>query len=151
MTTAALAPGRPDALVAGQEIVEPGFLPAIANPAIRVPGEVEYVIWSVTGRRVGALAGTAGRDRVVFAASSRFRVLAVVAAAPPEQVSRVYLRELPAAGYAPTGIEDHHVLDRLTTTLNGLERTNADAVLAGWLTEPPGSTEPRGSTEHDLF
>jgi len=34
-------------------------------------GDVEYVIWSQTGKRMAALAARAGRDEIIFTAAPR--------------------------------------------------------------------------------
>ncbi|WP_170191886.1 hypothetical protein [Saccharothrix syringae] len=66
----------------GDVLVEHGLLNTVAGPVVPVDGRVEFLLWSVTGRRVSVVDpfGTAVQERVVFAPGSAFKVLAVVEA-----------------------------------------------------------------------
>jgi hypothetical protein len=59
----------------GQLIIEPAFVFATSAPQIILDGDVEYIIWSKTAKRIAALAPEAGRDEVIFPAGTAFRVL----------------------------------------------------------------------------
>ncbi|AHI01480.1 hypothetical protein KALB_8122 [Kutzneria albida DSM 43870] len=59
----------------GAVLTEPAFLNTVSDVDSESGGPVEYLIWSVTGRRVDELGRT--QDRVVFLPGAKFRVLAV--------------------------------------------------------------------------
>lgn len=88
----------PESLVAryvpGSIIQERAFVAASANPACRFPGNVLYVILSVNGRLVRALADDPEELEVVFFTQTRFKVLAVDSDAGTKQHT-VYLAEIP--------------------------------------------------------
>lgn len=80
--------------VPGIIVQERSFVSASADPARRFPGNVQYVINSVTGRLVRALADDPEELEVVFFTATRFKVLAVELDA--ERAERtVYLSEIP--------------------------------------------------------
>ncbi|MFJ6673764.1 hypothetical protein ACIQMJ_21875 [Actinosynnema sp. NPDC091369] len=66
----------------GDVLVEHGLLNTVAGPAVPVDGRVEFLLWSVTGRRVSVVDsfGSVIQERVVFAPGTAFKVLAVVEA-----------------------------------------------------------------------
>lgn len=66
----------------GDVLVEHGLLSSVAGPVVPVDGRVEFLLWSVTGRRVSVVDsfGTLVQERVVFAPGTAFKVLAVVEA-----------------------------------------------------------------------
>ncbi|WP_447007853.1 hypothetical protein ACRAKI_15865 [Saccharothrix isguenensis] len=66
----------------GDVLVEHGLLNTVAGPALPVDGRVEFLMWSVTGRRVTVVDsfGNLLQERVVFPPGSAFKVLAVVEA-----------------------------------------------------------------------
>jgi hypothetical protein len=78
--------------------MEPAFVQASSSHPAAVPGGVEYVIWSQTGKRLAALAASAGRDEVIFAAGTFYRVLRVEPAPSGASRLRVFLRELAIGG-----------------------------------------------------
>jgi hypothetical protein len=77
----------------GRVLVEPAFVGASSSPQAAMDGEIEYVVWSQTGKRVAALLAEAGRDEVIFAAGTSYRVLRVDPRASGAGI-RVFLREL---------------------------------------------------------
>jgi hypothetical protein len=79
---------------AGMVIQERAFVSTSADPARRFPGNVQYVIHSVNGRLVRALADDPEELEVVFFTQTRFKVLAVdVDTASGDRT--VYLAEIP--------------------------------------------------------
>jgi hypothetical protein len=66
----------------GDVLVEHGLLSTVAGPAVPVDGRVEFVLWSVTGRKVSVVDsfGSVVQERVVFPPGTSFKVLAVVEA-----------------------------------------------------------------------
>lgn len=63
----------------GEVLVEHGILNTHANPQESFDGGVEYLVWSLSGRRVEVVDRRAGvvNERVLFAPGSCFKVLAV--------------------------------------------------------------------------
>ena len=80
--------------VPGRVIQEPAFISASADPARRFPGDVQYVIHSVTARLVRALADDPEELEVVFFTQTKFKVLALDKGAAPGGLI-VYLLEIP--------------------------------------------------------
>ncbi|MEU5695075.1 hypothetical protein [Actinosynnema sp. NPDC020468] len=64
----------------GDMLVEHGLFSTVAGPTVPIDGRPEFVIWSVTGRRVTVVDSFGGvvQERVVFAPGTAFKVLAVV-------------------------------------------------------------------------
>ena len=89
--------------VTGMDLVEPGFVSATSSRLVAFEGGIDYVIWSQTGKHVAALAADAGRDEVLFAAGTTFRVLRIDADQPDPQHIRVFLREVARPRRARTG------------------------------------------------
>jgi hypothetical protein len=135
----------------GRILIEPAFVLATSSRPVALEGEIEYLIWSETGKRVAALAADAAPDQIVFAGGAAYRVLQVTVADVPRRPSviRVFLREaatsrrvdpaecpVPAS---PSGGEldemDGRVLERLVTA--AILRDEAAA--AGQATARPGS------------
>ena len=63
----------------GEVLVEHGILNTHANPQESFDGGVEYLVWSLSGRRVEVVDRRAGvvNERVLFAPATSFKVLAV--------------------------------------------------------------------------
>jgi hypothetical protein len=80
--------------VTGMDLIEPGFVIATSSHLAAPRWGIDYVIWSETGRHVAALAADAGRDEVLFAAGSTFRVLRIDDGGPGPRKIRVFLREV---------------------------------------------------------
>ncbi|MFB9909052.1 hypothetical protein [Allokutzneria oryzae] len=125
-----LADGSPRRV--GAECAEPGFVNAVATPAVELPGAEEVVLWSVTGRRAGDLWTDPGaeRHRVVFAPGSRFRVLDVVEPADGHP-RRVLLRELVATEtVAAQEEQDRNALEGLRAEVGRRDAAEDRAALA---------------------
>jgi hypothetical protein len=99
-SSASLPGGEASGYAVGRVLVEPAFVEASSSHQAALDGEVEYVIWSQTGKRVAALLAEAGRDEVIFAAGTSYRVLSVDQPASGDARLRVFLREL-AISYQP--------------------------------------------------
>jgi hypothetical protein len=113
----------------GSILVEPTLVSATSSPLVSFEGgDVDYVIWSQTGRSVANLASGAGRNEVIFTAGTTFKVLH---AAGTEHTRSgrmvVFLRELadserppacgqpqpPARALSELEWRDRRVLERL--------------------------------------
>ncbi|MGW6446401.1 hypothetical protein [Lentzea sp. NPDC055074] len=105
----------------GDVLVEHGLLDAVANPSQRIDGVTEYLIWSVTGRRVEVAdrVAVATEERVLFAPGTPFRVLAV-AEAEGDHPQQVLLQEM--AGPA----SDDEIARLRPSVLSQLERAAAN-------------------------
>jgi hypothetical protein len=77
----------------GRILVEPAFVDASSSRLVAMEGDIDYVLWSETGKRVAAIAAEAGRDEVIFAAGTAYKVLQVGPARPGSSQVRVFLRE----------------------------------------------------------
>jgi hypothetical protein len=103
----------------GGVLMEPSFVEASSSQLVALPGGVEYVIWSQTGKRMAALAAWAGRDEIIFAAGTSYRVLLVQEASSGASPLRIFLRELTMAAGVAHPVDDaldeadHRVLERL--------------------------------------
>jgi len=66
----------------GDVLVDHGLLNTLANPQGPSDGGVEYLLWSVTGRRIGVVDRKASivQERVLFAPGTPFKVLAIAEA-----------------------------------------------------------------------
>lgn len=105
----------------GEVVVEHGLLDAIANPASRIGGATEYLLWSVTGRRVEVSdrVAVATEERVVFAPGTPFRVLAV-AEAEGDHPQQVLLQEVAGAA------AEQEIAGMRPSVLSQLERAAAN-------------------------
>ncbi|MFS8099595.1 hypothetical protein LFM09_20945 [Lentzea alba] len=114
-------PTGPRRYRSGDVLVEHGLLDAIANPTHRVEGTTEYLLWSVTGRRVEVAdrVAVATEERVVFPPGTAFRVLAV-AEAEGDHPQQVLLQEM--AGPAA----DQEIAALRPSVLSQLERAAAN-------------------------
>lgn len=120
-SSASLPPAAAGGYRPGVTLAEPALVHASSAHRVLLAGNVEYVLWSQTGKRAAALAPDFGGDEIVFAAGTAYKVLKADVTGPGP--ARVFLREslLPpspdglAAGTPGTLDEmDHRVLDRLT-------------------------------------
>jgi hypothetical protein len=91
-----LTPAQVAAYQPGSVVTERAFLRCTINQAAGLPGNTEYLIWSVTGRRTAGLDVPGDPEIAVFAADLRFKLLAVTDAAGRDPI-RIYLRELPSS------------------------------------------------------
>ncbi|SEQ91441.1 hypothetical protein SAMN04488000_10576 [Lentzea albida] len=114
-------PTGPRRYRSGDVLVDHGLLDAVANPSQRIEGVTEYLIWSVTGRRVEVAdrVAVATEERVLFAPGTPFRVLAV-ADAEGDHPQQVLLQEM--AGPAA----DQEIAGLRPSVLSQLERAAAN-------------------------
>jgi hypothetical protein len=106
---------RASVYAAGTTVTEPSFVFATSSSRVALEGDIDYVIWSEAGKRLAALVADAGRDEIVFAAGTRFRVLGC---RPSGHRTRVFLREQdPGQPPEPAGDMDRRVLERLVTAV----------------------------------
>jgi hypothetical protein len=121
-TSAFLGGLAPDVYAPGAFLVEPAFVLATSSHVVALDGDIDYVIWSQTGKRLAALAADAARDEIVFPAGTMFRVLTIYIPAERGERSLAFLRETVRAGGGeqpmPAGDEpfdemDRRVLERL--------------------------------------
>jgi hypothetical protein len=114
-------PTGPRRYRSGDVLVEHGLLDAVANPSHRIEGVTEYLLWSVTGRRVEVAdrVAVATEERVIFAPGTPFRVLAV-AEAEGDHPQQVLLQEM--AGPAA----DQEIAGLRPSVLSQLERAAAN-------------------------
>lgn len=114
-------PTGPRRYRSGDVLVEHGLLDAIANPAKRIEGVTEYLLWSVTGRRVEVAdrVAVATEERVIFAPGTPFRVLAV-AEAEGDHPQQVLLQEMAGAA------ADQEIAGLRPSVLSQLERAAAN-------------------------
>jgi hypothetical protein len=156
-SSASLPDGEASGYTVGRVLVEPAFVEASSSHQAALGGEVEYVIWSQTGKRVAALLAEAGRDEVIFAAGTSYRVLSVDLPASDAARLRVFLREL-AISYQPGDAAarsaagpldeaDHKVLERLLPAAALRDRAAAsDQAPAG----RPVTVSPIGLNDHGV-
>jgi hypothetical protein len=108
----------------GGTLIEPAFVYASSASQVLLKGNVEYVIWSQTGKRAAALAPDFGGDEIVFAAGTTYKVLeaSVGAEVAGPGSALVFLRE-PTTPSPPAGQPgeldetDRQVLDRLVAAM----------------------------------
>jgi hypothetical protein len=139
--------------VTGRTLIEPAFVGATSSRLVALEGSIDYVIWSETGKRIAALAAGAGRDEVIFAAGTTYRVLQVTEAGSGSGRIRAFLRELassrrdrtaarPASADQPDGEldeMDRRVLARLATAAQLRDHAAAGDVV---LDQRGGSAAP---------
>jgi hypothetical protein len=122
----------------GADLVEPAFVAASATPLAVAEGDVDYLIWSQTGKRIAALATGAGPDEILFAAGTCYRVLRVETGRPGGAAARILLREHtgPAtdSGAGLTAL-DTRIMDRLMAA--GALVRDADDTSPGPAVTPP--------------
>jgi hypothetical protein len=99
-------------------VTEWAFCPAVAAGGWRLPGTVDFMIWSVTARRT-ELVDPAGGRQVIFLPGTRFRVLRVRSG----QRREVLLREIAPAEIGADGrVEVMGPLDELAVA--GLDKAS---------------------------
>jgi hypothetical protein len=115
-------------------VTEWAFCPALTTGTARLPGNVEFLIWSMTARRASLLEPSLP-GQVLFLPGTSFKVLRVRA----DDRREVLLRELSAAEVDPDGQvrAERAPLDEIALT--GLERAS-DA----WQRAAPGEELPAG-------
>lgn len=95
----------------GREIVtEWACCPALTGPRLQLPGEVDFLLWSMTARRT-ELVDPDLPDQVVFLPGTSFKVLRT----DEGRRRRVLLRELTGAEVGPDGriVPGHEALDEM--------------------------------------
>jgi hypothetical protein len=108
-----------EAYLAGGELTEPGFVDVDLIATDHPDAGIEYVIWSVSARRVGPVA-PGEPATALFAAGSRFAVLGVDAGS---SIPTVLLLEL-AAQRRITGTSTENLVQRLVAAAStGARRT----------------------------
>ncbi|GAA3464634.1 hypothetical protein ACFFSW_28775 [Saccharothrix longispora] len=109
----------------GDVLVEHGLLSTVAGPVVPVDGRVEFLLWSVTGRRVSVVDsfGSLLQERVVFAPGTAFKVLAV-AEAEESAPMQVMLQEVVGKHHElPSGVLG--ALERAAVALRNQARAHA--------------------------
>ncbi|WP_309110603.1 hypothetical protein [Saccharothrix sp.] len=109
----------------GDLLVEHGLLSTVAGPSVPFDGRTEFVIWSMTGRRVQVVDsfGSVVQERVVFPPGTTFKVLAV-AEAEESAPMQVMLQEVTNRHHElPPGILGS--LDRAAVALRTTARAHA--------------------------
>ncbi|MCG8916474.1 hypothetical protein L6E12_11800 [Actinokineospora sp. PR83] len=126
-------------------VVEQGFLHLLAAPCAAQRGEVDLLVWSMTGRRTAPLepAEDAVTDRVLFLPGTRFKVLDLSEPAAGER-GRIVLRELsPAEVDADGGAESNR------SSLDRFARTSLERAVDRWARQEPCERVP--ATAADRF
>ncbi|MBW4717766.1 hypothetical protein KZQ38_11355 [Saccharothrix sp. SC076] len=109
----------------GDVLVEHGLLAAVSGPTVPVDGRTEFVLWSVTGRRVNVVDsfGSVVQERVVFPPGTAFKVLAVVEAEESAPM-QVMLQEVVGRHHElPPGVLGN--LERAALALRNATRADA--------------------------
>ena len=116
-----------DAYQSGGELTEPGFVDVDLTATDRPDAGIEYVIWSVSARRMSAVA-PGGPATALFAAGSRFAVLGVDAGSA---MPRVLLLDL-AAERRVAGAWTEDLMQRLVEAAStGVRRTREPLTARG--------------------
>ncbi len=138
------------AYVPGAFLVEPAFVLATSSHVVAVEGDVGYVIWSQTGKRLAALVTGAGRDEIVFPGGTGYRVLGVYAPAERGERPLVFLRETAWAqgGRSPAPAGAGEPFDEMDRRV--LERLGAAAALRNSV-QPEDRTPPRSAASGPLL
>jgi hypothetical protein len=148
LRAAGTLPPRARAPLPGSELCPAGPVGAYALDGAPVPGGDRYLLWSLTGRRVRALTGSAapdGPEEVVFGPGTRFRVLGT---RDTPGATTVLLREV-AAGEPVRRPGDQDAVDRqaieqLTQVAAGLPVAEHPAPWPPRLTGPLAERNPLG-------
>ena len=131
-------------------LVEPAFVDATSSGRVALEGDIHYVIWSQTGKRLAALAAEARSDEIIFAAGTGYKVLRIDAGPGPGRAT-VFLREFalprgvsvalnaqpPAPPIEPLEEADSRVLERLAAAAVLHDEATAEV-----LARRAGSTVP---------
>ncbi|QFZ18583.1 hypothetical protein [Saccharothrix syringae] len=123
-------------------VTEWGFLNALTAPCARQEGDVDVLLWSMTGRRTKLLEPEAGglADRVLFVPGTSFKVLGLTEPTAGAR-GRVLLREL-AAGE----IDANGRVDRNRVSLDELATTALRAGADKWASAERVARTPEGAT-----
>ncbi|MEU4746244.1 hypothetical protein AB0G02_38085, partial [Actinosynnema sp. NPDC023658] len=109
----------------GDVLVEHGVLNTVAGPSVPVDGRVEFVLWSVTGRRVSVVDsfGSVVQERVLFPPGTAFKVLAVVEAEDSAPMQVMAQEVVGRHHELPPGVLGS--LERAAVALRGYARATA--------------------------
>lgn len=113
------------------------FLTGTSDVRARFGTPAEWVIWSMSGRRLDELVDPRRRDEVVFGPGTRFAVLAVEPDHDDGRPARVFLAELPAVG-GPHSTRSDRVRERLQAAAR-----RRDTVAEGARIRVPDRERPR--------
>jgi hypothetical protein len=96
----------------GTLVASPTFLNAVGDPLVGLPGQLEWLLWSFTGRRVSDTFGKhTSIDRILFVPGVRFKVLACE---DRDGVTQLFAREVVEANPVDElTAHDRSILDRL--------------------------------------
>jgi hypothetical protein len=126
-----------------QVVTELGFLNMVSAPCAGQRGDVDVLIWSMTGRKTGLLEEPRERvgNRVIFLPGTSFRVLEV---SEPEQGrrGRILLREL-----APNEIDGVDKEARPRESLDDLTKLSIQRTVDRWTTEEPRRWIPESAAD----
>jgi uncharacterized membrane protein len=152
-SSASVPRGLADRYTAGTTLIEPAFVRATSSRLVELAGDIDYVIWSQTGKRVAALAVEAGPDEILFAPGAAYKVLGVDKDRPAAGPVRVFLRELASSSRVEAdGTEldemDRRVLERLVTAAALRDEAVADGEVSA--SRPVGAMLPVGLDERGL-
>lgn len=126
-TSAFLDTATPGSYVPGAFLVEPAFVLATSSHVVALDGDIDYVIWSQTGKRLAALVADAARDEIVFPAGTAFRVLAIYVPAERDERALAFLRESALPGGERSTGQPSEPFDEMDRRV--LERLGAAATL----------------------
>jgi hypothetical protein len=152
-SSAGLPAGAAGSYSVGSALLEPAFVEASSSHLVTMQGDVEYVIWSQTGKRMAALAASAGRDEIIFTAGTSYRVLRVDSGPSGTSRLRVFLREFAISGHeglasAADGAlddTDRRVAERLVLAAAQRDLAATGDHLLPW---GPGAIAPIGLDDH---
>ncbi|EWC60581.1 hypothetical protein UO65_4128 [Actinokineospora spheciospongiae] len=143
VTTLSPTPAQWESYREREVVVEPGFLHLLAAPCAAQRGEVDLLVWSMTGRRTAPLepAEDAVTDRVLFLPGTRFKVLDLSEPAAGER-GRIVLRELsPAEVDADGGAESNR------SSLDRFAHTSLERAVDRWARQEPRERVPAAAAD----
>ncbi|MGW3042736.1 hypothetical protein ACWC9T_22450 [Kitasatospora sp. NPDC001159] len=113
-----LPPEVLEAYPPGLALVEPAPVTGLSSPAADLGTEVEFVVWSTTGRRTAVFGVDGEVPQVTFGPGTGFVVVETVPGDGAARPARVLLRETGGtAATAPDAERDRSALDRLRAWL----------------------------------
>ncbi|RIV31601.1 hypothetical protein D2L64_25595 [Micromonospora radicis] len=128
-TLAAYRPGR--------VLAEPGLLDVRIPPTTVADATVQFVIWSVSARRLGRL-DVDGTSAALFPPASRFAVLAVDHSNDPADVPRVLLCDIAGAAEGRPAANSERMLNRMRAAS---QETREQALAEAYVSGAPGLDE----------
>jgi hypothetical protein len=131
----------------GRVLTDPGLLDARITPAEFPGATVQFVIWSVTARRLGRV-GVEGPAAVLFPSASRFTVLAVDSPDSATPVPRVLLGDITVSSRGgPMGGRGERALTRMRAAVAPAGDTFPDHLPATPGLDATGHPYPEGSLD----